>query len=81
MSDDHRDCNWDLGPTITWERVPIALLMDIRGELRKINAALGCFRIQKMFDHIRRINEKIPDKRKKWVRRKAKSKQKSKRRS
>lgn len=30
------------GENITWERVPIAVLMDIRAELQTLNRLLGC---------------------------------------
>lgn len=40
------DVDWSVreenGAVPTWERVSIAVLMDIRRELRKLNAVLAC---------------------------------------
>lgn len=47
----HRDTNWNLpegkpnttgGTTHCWESIHAALLMDIRDELKKMNAILHC---------------------------------------
>lgn len=38
----HANRSWNLGDPIVWERVPIALLMDIRDELQKLNRLLAC---------------------------------------
>lgn len=34
--------NWNLPDAITWSHVPIAVLMDIRDELQKLNRLLHC---------------------------------------
>ena len=43
----HRNYNWDLptmpdGQITEWNLVPIAVLMDIRDELQKLNSLLHC---------------------------------------
>lgn len=40
----HKDSDWKLpGPQIeTWEQVSVAVLMDIRDELKKLNTLLHC---------------------------------------
>jgi hypothetical protein len=45
MTGPFRDCDWDLETSpghISWDRVPIAVLMDIRAELRQLNRLLNC---------------------------------------
>jgi len=40
-----QNCNWDVRDddgTITWERAGIAVLMDIRRELKTLNQILHC---------------------------------------
>ena len=43
---DFPDRDWNLtnadGKTLSWDKVPIAVLMDIRRELRRLNATLAC---------------------------------------
>lgn len=39
-------CDWDLGSPITWGKVQLALLMDIRDELQKLNKLLRCENFQ-----------------------------------
>ena len=36
----HKDANWNLSDPIRWDQVPMALLMDIRDELRAVRNAL-----------------------------------------
>lgn len=38
----HEDRNWELPTDMDWARVPVALLMDIRRELKKLNRLLHC---------------------------------------
>jgi len=39
----HKDAVWRLSdPAGTWDEVKIAVLMDIRDELKSINRTLGC---------------------------------------
>jgi len=54
----HKDINWNLpeGRLNTWELVFCALLMDIRDELKSLNAVFGCvnfLRIQHDLNAIR----------------------------
>lgn len=36
----HKDVNWALPENFTWSHVPVALLMDLRDELRGIRYAM-----------------------------------------
>lgn len=38
----HKDVNWILNNNASWNDVNAALLMDIRDELKRINARLNC---------------------------------------
>lgn len=40
----HEDRNWELPTDMDWARVPVALLMDIRRELKTLNKLLHCYR-------------------------------------
>lgn len=66
MSNRFRNTNWDLadanGNVGTWERVAIAVLMDIREELQNLNAVLRCPNFQDMPRKLDRIvsNTKRP---------------------
>lgn len=46
----HKNGDWKLASPITWEHVPIALLMDIRDELRAIRSLANCYRIPRALD-------------------------------
>ena len=65
------DVNWNIaeenGYVPTWERVGIAVLMDIRRELRRLNAAIYCSNFQAIPRTLRTIsrNTAKPRKRKK----------------
>ena len=37
-----KDIDWVLGSTACWERATVALLMDCRDELKKLNRLMGC---------------------------------------
>ena len=43
----------------TWEHATIEVLMDIRAELRTLNATLGCYRVSRMSDDINRIDKRL----------------------
>lgn len=43
------------GTLPTWERAAIAVLMDIRRELRRLNAAISCQNFQAIPGHLRGI--------------------------
>ena len=54
------------GDMPTWERIGIAVLMDIRRELRRLNAAIYCRNFIAVPRHLARIarnTEKAPKKR------------------
>lgn len=38
----HPNANWKLPQDLSWNHVPIAVLMDIRDELQKLNRLLHC---------------------------------------
>ena len=38
----HKNRDWDLPERLSWEQTQVALLMDIRGELQKLNRLLNC---------------------------------------
>ena len=64
------DLDWlvadEHGDMPTWERIGIAVLMDIRRELRRLNAAIYCQNFLAMPHHLKRIarnTEKAPKKR------------------
>lgn len=47
MNRRHKDENWEVptsveGAVKSWDYVPIVVLMDIRDELKRLNAALHC---------------------------------------
>lgn len=43
MSHTRSNVDWDLtGQNLTWEMAQIAVLMDIRAELRRLNAIFHC---------------------------------------
>lgn len=62
----YKDADWPLPtPRIgTWEQVQVAVLMDIRDELKRLNALLHCHRfvgIPKTLDRLdRRFAKKRP---------------------
>ena len=64
MADErHANMNWNLGPTksngcCTWEQINAALLMDIRGELQKLNTLLGCHNFLAIPDRLKRMADK-----------------------
>lgn len=63
----HRDGDWDLPDDISWDKVPVAVLMDIRDELKTLNRLLRCPNFLGMphaLDKIERNTRKRPRKRK-----------------
>jgi hypothetical protein len=57
----HKNVDWNLpGPNVeTWEQAQVAVLMDIRDELKALNATLACYRVRRMCDDINRIERRI----------------------
>lgn len=62
-----KDVNWnaaDADGSITWDRVPVAILMDIRDELKKLNALLHCHNFTDIPHKLERIKRNTAKKRK-----------------
>lgn len=38
----HKDVNWNCGELSTWDGAKLAVLMDIRDELKRLNGLLNC---------------------------------------
>lgn len=64
----HKDANWNLpGPRVeSWTQASVAVLMDIRDELkslnanmRELNSTLSCYRVRRMSDDINRIDRRM----------------------
>lgn len=47
------------GKAPTWERVIVAVLLDLRDELQALNQTLGCYRVGRMTDDVHRIERRI----------------------
>lgn len=67
----HKDQNWNLPDgqktsdgrrTHSWESIHTALLMDIRDELKALNAKLDCFRVRRMLNTVERIDRRLKPK-------------------
>jgi hypothetical protein len=62
----HKDGNWNLpkggnGDPLQWkEHVTIAVLMDVRDELKRLNALLHCPNFTAIPDTLRGIRRKLP---------------------
>jgi hypothetical protein len=68
----HKDGKWQAGDSDgvvpTWERAQLAVLMDLRDELKKLNRVLECPNFLAIPSYLRSINRKtarIPAKKKK----------------
>lgn len=64
MTRKHKNVDWSLptnerGALTDWQKVEIAVLMDIRDQLQELNATLGCYRLQRMSDDIHRIDRRL----------------------
>jgi len=46
----HRNRDWELPEKMTWELVAVAVLLDIRGELRTIRSLAQCYRVPRALD-------------------------------
>lgn len=58
----HQDGNWNLPNEVQWTHVQVAVLMDIRDELRKINRKLDCHRVGRMLDDVHRMDKRLAKK-------------------
>lgn len=38
----HRDADWNLPDDMTWDKVNLAVLMDIRDEMKRLNRLFHC---------------------------------------
>lgn len=62
-----KNINWNVGKEATWEGAQLAVLMDIRDELQRLNGLLGCanFReIPRVLRTIRGNTSRLPVKEK-----------------
>lgn len=55
------DCSWETpaGAEFRWEHVAIEVMMDIREELKRLNATLSCYRVSRMSDDINRLERRV----------------------
>jgi hypothetical protein len=69
MSDTRRkDYDWNTGnpgTVMTWEGAQLAVLMDIRDELKKLNTLLHCYNFTTIPATLRGIRAKLPTRRRK----------------
>jgi hypothetical protein len=72
MSDTrHKNKNWNVGPIVghpSWDQVRAALLMDIRDELKRLNALLYCGNFQNIPSILRRIRANTTKRRRRKTR-------------
>lgn len=66
----HKDCNWDLpdrelSGKYSWDTVQTSILMDIRDELKRMNARLNCPRFIEIPYVLEKIEKNTRKKRKK----------------
>ncbi len=61
----HKDKCWNLADSITWEGVNAALLMDLRDELKKLNAVFSCHRFQDIPHNLDAIRKNTTKKKRK----------------
>jgi hypothetical protein len=54
----HKDAQWDL-PNSSVECCQLAVLMDIRDELKELNNKLACFRVRRMLNTVQRIDKRL----------------------
>lgn len=56
----HCNADWNLGdPPGTWEQVQVAVLMDIRDELQKLNSHLRCYNFTRIPQVLDKINKNV----------------------
>lgn len=54
--------SWDEKSSLSLEEATFVVLLDIRGELRRLNSKADCFRIQRMFRTIERVDRRLAKK-------------------
>lgn len=61
-----KNVEWNLSRsadgTVQWEAIQVAVLMDIRDELQRLNRILGCYRLPDGMDALRRIYKRLKKK-------------------
>jgi hypothetical protein len=65
----HKDADWELpttdeGRIKSWDYVQIAVLMDIRDELQRLNSLLHCHNFQQIPHTLKRIDRRLSTTRK-----------------
>lgn len=64
----HANTRWTLAPasdnTLTWDQVKVAVLMDIRDELQRLNGLLHCSNFTGIPTTLRSIRRAMPTRRK-----------------
>jgi hypothetical protein len=56
----HKDADWVLPDRAQdWTQVGVAVLMDIRDELKALNSKLDCWRVRRMLDTVERIDRRL----------------------
>jgi predicted SpoU family rRNA methylase len=55
----HKDGNWNVGDKPTMEGAQLAVLMDIRDELKQLNKVFSCFNFQQMPKVLTRIDKRL----------------------
>lgn len=64
----HKDANWTLPETLEdWQQAQLAVLMDIRDELKRMNAVIQCSNFIAVPSILRRISTNTAKPRKKAV--------------
>lgn len=59
----HKNVRWDLPKQVdSWQQVEVAVLMDIRDELQKLNRLLGCSNFINMPRTLSRIDKRLAKK-------------------
>lgn len=54
----HKNINWTLPDSVmTWDQAAVAVLMDLRDELQRLNALLHCSNAQNIPHILRRIED------------------------
>lgn len=61
----HKGLNWNIGDRPTWDGAKLAVLMDIRDELKELNSLLHCHNFTDIPHILRGIRRKLSEKKKK----------------
>ena len=55
----YKDNQWNCGEPASYDGAQLAVLMDIRDELKALNRKLDCFRVRRMLDTVQRIDKRL----------------------